>query len=92
MDSASGQSISVQGGNGLRLNNTPYVDDEVYLRIERRGPLFTLSYSANGTNWVPLQKDYVFEMPNDIEVYLIVYSTSDEGTFAQFSEFEVTPK
>ena len=86
------QVVRVQGGRGLSLNETPYVGDETFFRVERRGPLFTLSYSTNGVNWIPLQKDHVFEMPDEVEIYLIVYSTSGEGALAQFSEFEVTPK
>lgn len=83
------QEINVASGGGRNLNYTSYSNDTVYLRIKRQGPLFTLSYSSNGINWIDLQKDYVFEMSDDVEIFLTVYSTSNEGAIVQFSDFSV---
>jgi serine/threonine protein kinase len=56
-----------------------FSDDTVYLKIERRDSLFTLSYSTNGNNWATRKKDYVFTMPNDVEIYLFVRSAQNDG-------------
>ena len=94
-DHATGQSVSIIGaqqGHGLRLNATPYSDDTVYLKIARRGSLFTLSYSTNDQNWIDLQKDYVFEMASDVELFITVFSVNPHGITAQFSDFIVEPR
>ncbi len=91
-----GQSIYIIGdqqGRALRLSSSPYTDDTVWFKVERRGSLFTLSYSTNGNNWIALEKDFVFEMSVDTEIFLIVFSTpSDKGAVAQFYDFKVFPK
>lgn len=82
-----------QQGNSARLNFVTYSGDTTYLRIERNGPLFTLSYSENGSNWIALVQDHVFEMPDDVEIYLITFSTaSNEGALAQFHDFSVSQR
>jgi len=80
-----------QQGNADQLNSTPYTNATIWLKLERRGSLFTLSYSANGSNWVTLEKDFVFEMPIDTEIYLCAMSR-DKGVVAQFYDFKVFPK
>lgn len=70
----------------------PYSGDVVYLKIERRGSVFNFSYSANGSNWVTLQKDYVFDLPADAEIFLYTYSTNRQGISAHFYDFAVFDK
>jgi regulation of enolase protein 1 (concanavalin A-like superfamily) len=89
---AGGQSVYAEGdanGAGIRLNYVPYADDTVWLQIERRGSLFSLSYSTSGNNWIVLEKDYVFNLPSDVEVFLASFSSkNNSGVVAQFSEFQ----
>jgi regulation of enolase protein 1 (concanavalin A-like superfamily) len=90
-----GQGILMQSntqGGGFHGGFSPYADDTVYLKIERRGSLFNFFYSVDGGNWVNLQKDYVFDMPAEVEIFLIAYSTNNNGVIAQFSDFQVFGK
>jgi hypothetical protein len=80
-----------QEGSAGKLNSTPCTNTTIWLKLERRGSLFTLSYSANGSNWVTLEKDFVFEMPIDTEIYLCAMSGA-KGVVAQFYDFKVFPK
>jgi regulation of enolase protein 1 (concanavalin A-like superfamily) len=91
-----GQIVWVVGnrnGSELRLNSVSYASDTVHFKIERRRFLFTLSYSTNGSNWIDLQKEYVFEMPNDVEIFLSVYSIfNSEAVKAAFYDFVVVDR
>lgn len=80
------------GGNSSHLSIVEYVDDTVWLRVQRRGSIFNFFYSTNGSNWVELEKDLVFELPDDAELFLNAFSTANTGVVAQFSEFRVTPQ
>jgi regulation of enolase protein 1 (concanavalin A-like superfamily) len=85
--------ISVLQGRGSFLSSAPYSADTVWLKVERSGSLFTLSYSANGSNWISLEKNYVFEIDADTEIFFFTYSTrNDKGVVAQFYDFIVFPK
>lgn len=90
------QYISVTGtkaGESFIYNGAPYSSNEVHFRIAREDAVFTLSYSANGNNWIDLQNEIVFEMSDDIEIYLITASTYEgEGLIALFSELRVTER
>lgn len=91
----SGNKLAVSasdGGNSSPLSVAEYVDDTVWLRVQRRGSIFNFSYSTNGSNWVELEKDLVFELPGDAELFLNAYSTANTGVVAQFSEFSVEPQ
>ena len=93
-DNGEGQKLWAQvdqQGKADGLNSTPYTDATIWLKIERRGSLFTMSYSVNGSNWVTLEKDFVFEMPIDTEIYLYAIAR-DKGVVAQFYDFKVFPK
>lgn len=82
-----------QQGVPIQLNRAPYADDTVYLKILRKQSLFNLLYSLNGNNWVTLQSDYLFEISDAIEVFLIVYSDfTNDGFIAQFYDFSVFSK
>ena len=76
----------------MRLSEVEYIGNTVWLRVQRRGSIYNLSYSSNGTNWVDLERNLVFELPEDVEVYLITYSTTDTGAVAEFSEFKIIPQ
>jgi eukaryotic-like serine/threonine-protein kinase len=71
-------------------NSVSYSNDTVYFRIQRRGSLFTVAYSTNGTNWVNEFEDLVFEMSNEVQIYLFAYSTANVGVVAQFYELVVS--
>ena len=90
-----GQGLGVSGiqqGKGFGYG-VSYTDDTAYLKIERQGMLFTFSYSTNENNWVVLQKNYVFEMPTEVEIFLVCKSaTNNEGIIAQFSNFIVVKR
>ena len=79
-------------GSEMRLSEVEYIGNTVWLRVQRRGSIYNLSYSSNGTNWVDLERNLVFELPEDVEVYLITYSTTDTGAVAEFSEFKIIPQ
>jgi regulation of enolase protein 1 (concanavalin A-like superfamily) len=93
---AEGQSVYVIGhqkGSALRLNYARYREDEVWLRIVREGTLFTLSYSQDGDEWVPLEDKLPFEMDAEVEVFLFAFSTvTDQVSVAQFYDFRVAPR
>jgi len=82
-----------QAGTVYWLNYAPYANSVIHFKIERRNSIFNMYYSENGINWVTIQKDYIFEMPNEVEIYLLVLSAhNDEGIVAKFSDFTVTQK
>lgn len=74
-------------GNSVHQTEAPYSGDPAYVRIERRGSLFSCFYSASGTNWVTLQDEKVFPLPQKIDIALFGYSTNADGVVARFSEF-----
>ena len=79
-------------GSEMRLAEVEYIDDTVWLRIQRRGSIYNLSYSTNGTNWVDVERNLVFELSDDVELFLVTYSTTNTGAVAEFSDFRVTPQ
>lgn len=82
-----------QGGRGILLNEIPYTDNTIWLKLERQGSIFNYYYSANESNFVALEKEYVFEMPTDAEIYLFTMSVPEnKGFVAQFYDFQVYPK
>jgi len=85
-----GQGISFQtssdNGNYFR-----YTGEITYLKIERNGALFNIYYSFDGNNWINLQKDFVFGFPDNIEVFLATYSSSNNGIIAEFQDFIIEP-
>jgi len=67
-----------------------YTKESVYLQIKRNNSLITLSYSANGANWVAAKEDHVTALPNKVQIYLYALSAeNDEGMVAKFQEFKV---
>lgn len=67
-----------------------YSNNLVYFEIHRRGSVFNVSYSANGTNWNTMLSNAVMEMPTKARIYLYVYSEGDTGLLANFSELTIT--
>jgi regulation of enolase protein 1 (concanavalin A-like superfamily) len=67
-----------------------YTSDRVWFKIERRGELFTLSYSADGVNWTPLRKDYEFLLSEDAQIFLFAHSAYQQDIVsAEFSDLSV---
>jgi regulation of enolase protein 1 (concanavalin A-like superfamily) len=82
-----------QAGTVFWLNYAPYANSIIHFKIERRNSIFNMYYSDNGVNWVTIQKDYIFELPDEVEIYLLVLSAhNNEGIVAKFSDFTVIPK
>ncbi|MEO8075541.1 MAG: hypothetical protein ABI818_04375 [Acidobacteriota bacterium] len=68
----------------------PYNADRVQFMIERRGDLFTLSYSADGTQWTPVQRELAFHMSNSLEIFAVVYSNFNQLPItAQFTNLTI---
>jgi hypothetical protein len=91
----SGNGIVVQSVNDGEPSGGSYVNykgNQVYLKIQRQGTIFNLSYSADGSSWDSLDKDFVFGLPSEVEIFLMVYSTDNHGIVGQFSNFEVSSK
>lgn len=79
-----------RNGATTHLQNTPdYGKSAVYLRIQRVGGAFTLSYSEDDTTWVSLVSDYSFDMPWTTELYLFTFASADAPLSARFSDFRL---
>jgi len=79
-------------GKGNKIKTSPYAENTVYLKIERRGSVFDFYYSSDGDNWTALQTGYIADMPANVEVFLTVGSWGDGGTSAKFYDFKVLKK
>ena len=79
-----------QQGNSSLLSNIPYTGEVCFLKIERRGPSLSLSYSEDGTNWTVLEGNYVANFVDPVEIFLMASSTSGQGITAQFSDLSLT--
>lgn len=77
-------------GNVQDFYHIPYADTSIYLRITRDDPLISCYYSADGTNWTPMAKDYVMSFPDKVYIVLFVNSTTDHGVSATFSELNIS--
>lgn len=88
-----GQGLLMQScnqGYGYHGNDPKYSGATVWFKIRRRGSIFNFLYSSNGNDWVSLQKDYKFDLPDEVDVYLVTYSTNNGNISAQFEDFIVT--
>lgn len=83
-----GQGISFQSSSG-NGNKFYYTGDETFFKISRHGSIFNIYYGFDGKNWVNLQKDYVFGFPDSVEIFLVTYSSSNNGVIAEFQDFFV---
>ncbi len=83
------QSDARQGSVSSNLAGIPYQPDRVYLRIERRGKRFTLSFSPDRVQWEPARDQFdKLDMPDEVELFLVVYSQTSAGPVsATFSDF-----
>ena len=83
--------MGIQQGSHLPIVKTiPYSGDTIFFKIRRHGVIFDLSYSTNGSSWVNIQTEYVFEMSSEAEIFLYSYSTNNEGFVTQFYDFTIT--
>jgi regulation of enolase protein 1 (concanavalin A-like superfamily) len=80
---------AMQRGGKILEGGVQYSDDTIYLRIERNGSLLTLSHSTDGIHWVTFKKDFVMELPDDVQIFLFTFSNSRIGTVARFSDFQI---
>lgn len=77
-------------GSTTGIDTIPYDDAIVYLKLNRVGQDFALSYSADGNQWTIAQESLTLDFPNAVEVFLLVYSTSEETATATFQDLIVT--
>ena len=85
--------FSVNQGVGVyeSQENWPYYSQEdVYIKIERRGPLFTFLYSTNGKNWNAVIQELPLGMPDDVEIFLDVNAHVNESLVTKFSDLTIT--
>ena len=86
-----GLDVNEQGrGNKIRIS--PYSDNTVYFKIERRGPVFNFLYGPDGIHWTVFQQGYVAEMSASVEIFLTVGSWETGGASAQFYDFKASSK
>jgi regulation of enolase protein 1 (concanavalin A-like superfamily) len=66
-------------------------ENTIYLKMSRQRSLFTLAYGSDGNRWTTLKRDYVFDVPSNAEIYLLVQAGSEsrQGFFAELSDFRV---
>ncbi|GEM_PF-3129141 len=74
------------------INSLPFEgEQDVYLKIERVGAQFTLSYSVNGDDWREVTSDQNQVFPQEIEVYLTTFWPVTPGAGqAIFSDMKVS--
>lgn len=77
-------------GSTTGIDVIPYDEEVVYLKLGRMGTNFTISYSPNGIHWTIAQESLELDFPEAVEIFLLVYSTSEENATAQFQDFFVT--
>ncbi len=69
----------------------PYAKAVTYLKIKRVGEKLSLSASENGINWIDISADHVFSLPDQVSIFLYVYSTTGHGVLAEFSDLRIGP-
>lgn len=73
------------------ITTISYAKTIVYLKIKRIGELVSFSISENGINWIELKTKYVFSLQTRLNLFLFVYSTTNNGTIADFSNVQFNP-
>ncbi len=69
-----------------------YGDPDLYLKMVRLENLVSLYYSSDGEEWQSIEEEYVFRLPSEVNLFLVVYSsTSGEGFVARFWDFSLRP-
>jgi regulation of enolase protein 1 (concanavalin A-like superfamily) len=72
-------------------NNEIVSSPECYLRLTRKGSLFGMHYSLNGTNW-RFVRAFGFELPEKIMVGIHVQAPSTSGCRAHFRSLTFSPQ
>lgn len=72
-------------------NNEIVSSPECHLRLTRKGHLFGMHYSLNGTNW-RFVRAFGFELPEKIMVGIHVQAPSTPGCRAHFRSFTFSPQ
>jgi hypothetical protein len=68
-----------------------YGDPDLYLKMVRLENLVSLYYSDDGDEWWPIEEEYVFRLPSEVNLFLVVYSDRSEGFIARFWDFILSP-
>ncbi|MBN8637205.1 MAG: DUF1349 domain-containing protein [Anaerolineae bacterium] len=81
---------ATQAGATIEVERLPYEEgeDDVYFRLTRAGTLYTLAYSVDAKDWRALVTDYAFDLPDEVEIFLTVYSPPGVVA-ARFSEMKI---
>jgi regulation of enolase protein 1 (concanavalin A-like superfamily) len=85
----SGQEVYItqtHENNSEHILTLPFSKNEFYLCMIRTDEKISFKVSENGVNWFYLMKDYVFTLPEQIRLFLTVYSTTSHGSLASFSD------
>jgi regulation of enolase protein 1 (concanavalin A-like superfamily) len=80
-------------GNRVRTQNPAFKipDQDMYLRLERRGDRVFGSFSADGVRWSSFEP-HVLDLPARLTLGVAAISTSTEVFQPEFSDFEVFRK
>jgi len=86
--------VSDVAGVSTQVTSLPYEGgQEVYLRIERVGEMFTFAYSVNGNDWRMVTENYLQTLPQETQVFLTAFWPAAGGVAtAQFAEMQVDEK
>ncbi len=68
-----------------------YSDPDLYLKMARLENLVSFYYSWDGDEWRPIEEEYVFRLPSEVSLFLVVYSDRSEGFIARFWDFSLSP-
>lgn len=72
-----------------QLARTSYGSPELWLKIVRQESLVSFYYSDDGDEWNAIEEEYVFRLPSEVDVFLVVYSTDSEGFVTRFWDFSL---
>jgi len=76
-------------GGWVELGTTAYNDDIVYMKVERKGNLFTFAYASNVTAWSPIGSDTI-PLGGSISVGLFaLVQGNNDALYADFDYFQV---
>lgn len=84
--------VANSDGTSTVIEALPYQDeeDELFLKIERVGTLFTLSFSVNGEDWREVVTDYNHSLPDDSEVFITTFwPIENAAASAAFTQMKV---
>jgi hypothetical protein len=70
-----------------KIAEQSYSDPDLYLKMVRQEFVVSFYYSDDGDEWQPLEEEYVFRLPSEVNLFVSVNSSRDEGFLARFWDF-----